>query len=103
MTRRHQVIVAPRAVAQLDRIAEWWAVNRPEVPDLFAEEFAAALTRLRTNPGAGAPYRVGPHPEVRRLLLPRTRYHVYYLSADAVDRVVVLAVWHTARGGKPVL
>ena len=74
MTRRHQVIVAPRAVAQLDRIAEWWAVNRAEAPDLFVEEFAAALTRLSTNPGAGVPYRVGPHPDVRRLLLPRTRY-----------------------------
>lgn len=76
MARRYQVTVAPRAVAQVDRVAEWWAVNRADSRDLFAEEFAAALTRLTTNPSAGVPYRISPRPGVRRLLLPRTRYQV---------------------------
>ena len=103
MARRYDVIVAPRATRQLDRIVEWWSVNRPQAPDLFVDEFAAALVRLSANPGAGVPYRIGPRPDVRRLLLPRTRYHVYYATAEAVRRVAVLAVWHSRRGGKPVL
>jgi plasmid stabilization system protein ParE len=67
------------------------------------EGIAAALTRLRSAPSAGAAYGLGPRLDVRRPLLPRTRYHVYYVMAGDARRVSVLAVWHTARGGKPRL
>ena len=101
--RRFRVIVAPRAVAQVETITAWWRANRPTSPDLFLEEFAAALTRLASAPTSGGVYRPGPRPDLRRLLLPRTRYHVYYVTAEDARRVSVLAVWHTARGGKPHL
>lgn len=101
--RRVQVTVAPRAVAQVEAIAAWWRANRPTSPDLFLDEFAAALTRLASAPFAGTAYRPGLRPNLRRLLLPRTRYHVYYVMAEDAHRVSVLAVWHTARGGKPRL
>jgi hypothetical protein len=39
--------------------------------------------------------------EVRRFLLPRSRYHLYY-SIDG-ELVKVRAVWHTARGKGPSL
>lgn len=101
--RPYRVIVAPQAVAQVETIATWWQANRPTSPDLFLEEFAAALTRLQSAPAAGAVYGLGPRPDVRRLLLPRTRYHVYYVMAEDACHVSVLAVWHTARGGTPRL
>jgi plasmid stabilization system protein ParE len=38
---------------------------------------------------------------MRRILMPRTRYHVYY-TADDGDRLVrVHAVWHLSRGQRP--
>jgi len=40
---------------------------------------------------------------MRRILMPRTRYHVYYVVADEERRVLVHAVWHTARGRGPRL
>ena len=104
MKGRRQVIVAPRAAGQLDRIVRWWQANRAEAPDLFADELTAALTRLAKNPSAGVLYPLAPRPDVRRILLPRTRYHVYYVMAEAGGRVVVvLAIWHAARGGRPRL
>jgi plasmid stabilization system protein ParE len=100
---RYRVIVAPRAIAQVEQIAAWWQANRATAPDLFVEEFVAALKRLAVAPKSGAPYRRGPLSRLRRLLLPRTRHHVYYVTAEDVRRVSVLAVWHTARRGAPRL
>jgi transposase len=37
----------------------------------------------------------------RRVLLPRARYHVYYVPRGGV--VLVLAVWHAKRGSGPPL
>ena len=49
MRRRYHVIVAPRAAGQLEHITGWWSINRPEVPDLFANEFEAAANRVRNR------------------------------------------------------
>jgi hypothetical protein len=95
--QRFRVIVAPQAVAQVETIAGWWQANRPSSPGLFVEEFAAALTRLGSAPSAGAAYRLGPRPDLRRLLLPRTRYHVYYATAEGARRVSVLALARRSR------
>jgi len=38
---------------------------------------------------------------IRRLILPRTRYHVYYRVAGQV--LEILAVWHAVRGSGPGL
>jgi hypothetical protein len=40
---------------------------------------------------------------MRRILMPRTRYHVYYVVAEDERLVLVHAVWHTARGQGPKL
>jgi plasmid stabilization system protein ParE len=39
----------------------------------------------------------------RRLVLQRSRYHVYYVVHPATDQVEILAIWHTARGKLPRL
>jgi plasmid stabilization system protein ParE len=44
-------------------------------------------------------YRQSPIVGIRRVLLPRTRYHVYYVARE--DVVLVLAVWHAKRGSGP--
>lgn len=74
--KRVEVVVVPTALEQVARIDEWWQRERVSAPDLFLEEFGAALDRLATAPSAGTVY-VGAHRrDLRRVLLPRTRYHV---------------------------
>ena len=96
-----QVIVAPQAETQIRAIDAWWRRNRKDSPRLFVQELAAAFSTLEVAPEAGSRY---PHPEVkgvRRIHMPATRHHVYYLAA--IEGVVVLAVWGSVKGRGPAL
>ena len=85
----------------MDTIDSWWQENRGASPDLFVEELDRTLHRLGRVPAIGTPHLS--RPGVRKLLLPRSRYHVYYEVHDELREVHVLAVWHTSRGGEPDL
>jgi len=84
-------------------IVMWWRANRPAAPELFAEELRAAVSRLRLVPLAGSAYPSSPVSGSRRLLMPRTQYHVYYVVRAEDRRVLVHAVWHAKRGHGPQL
>ena len=103
MSAPYSVLVAPSAHAQARRIAEWWEANRDKAPDLFAHELEAALVRVATAPTSYRVYRESKGRSVRRLLLPRTSYHLFFEVNDQKHQVNVLAVWHTARGRDPRL
>jgi plasmid stabilization system protein ParE len=103
MKRRYQVELSPEAVAQAQQVERWWRENRPAAPGLFMEELAAAVEKLSLTPSTGAPYQSSPLSGVRRVFLPRTRYHVYYTVDAAADLVRIHALWHTARGQGPEL
>lgn len=96
-----------RTTAEADQQAlaaeSWWVSNRPSAPELFEREFADALERLRRLPKIGRPYRVRGVSGVRRLYLPATRYHVYYVHEPELHQVVILAVWSAVRGKGPPL
>jgi plasmid stabilization system protein ParE len=94
-----KVELSAEAQAQVDRIDAWWREHRQAAPDLFAEELEAALCALAETPALGVRYT--PRPNVRRLLLGRTRYHLY-VTQDAA-KVYVVAVWSAHRGRGPRL
>ncbi len=84
--------LTPRALAEAKRIKSWWRRHRLAAPDLFEQEFVAALDRIAQLPGAGKLYEEGDlEVPVRRVILPKTLNHVYY-AVDGQD-VVVLSVW----------
>lgn len=96
------VRLAPRALAEAKRLKTWWRENRTSAPDLFEEELALALERLRTRGASvGTPYAAELEAPVRRLLLPKTQNHVYFVIDG--DDVVVVSVWGTPRGARPAL
>ena len=98
-----QLEVAPRAEAQIRAISEWWRANRPAAPDLFIHELATALDTLVVMSGSGAQYAERRGVEIRRVLLRRSRHHVYFSYDAQTDIVSVRAVWHGARGKGPPL
>ena len=100
-TEALRVIFTHAARAQLAAIKAWWAANRHGAPDLFADELARALAELVMLPDLGTASTDPRLPGVRRLLLARTQYLLYYRVAD--ESLVVLAVWHTKRGNRPPL
>lgn len=97
----HRVDLTEDAERHVTVIDAWWRENREAAPGLFMEELVAAFDLLQRMPLAGIEYDNGDVPEVRRVLLRSTRYHVYYRVRANV--VVVLAVWSGYRGTGPSL
>lgn len=95
------VVLQGRATREVDEIDAWWRENRRGAPDLFVAELERTLAVAALMPTLGAPARSKRLRDVRRVLLKKTRYHVYYrVHGDVLE---VLAVWHTARGKGPGL
>jgi plasmid stabilization system protein ParE len=98
----YRVELSPEALSHAMRIASWWQSERPGAANRFREELEAAVRQLEGAPRAGRVYSRS-HLALRRLLMPRTRYHVYYTVEDSEALVRVHAVWHASRGHGPPL
>lgn len=95
------VVFLRRAAREIEAVDEWWRANRIAAPELFVSELDAVLSAVALMPSLGAPAKAQRARGLRRVLLRRTRYHVYYRVRD--DVLEVLAVWHAARGVGPGL
>ena len=95
------VEVTPRALAQLERAANWWAANRLASPGAIADDFEAATKLLALQPGIGERSASRKYPDLRSLQLDRVRYDIYYHVLPG--KVIVLAFWHSNRGSAPKL
>ncbi len=93
--------ISRRAQREVERINRWWLENR-DSRDLFVRELAEAELQLRTAPEREVWRKRGDR-SIRRMLLPRTEYHLYYEYDVARDRLLVLAVWSARRGSIPKL
>ena len=90
-----------RSVEQLERADEWWRANRARSPDLLITEFDEAVALLRDAPHTGVAYPNDALPGVRRFLMRRTRFHVYYVVRD--DTLIISALWSGLRDHGPPL
>jgi plasmid stabilization system protein ParE len=95
------VEVSDVAAAQIRAAEAWWRLNRPKAPKAIREDLERASSLIAVQPQAGARARNATLPGVRRLLLARTRYHLYYRQIEAPKRLEILAFWHTNRGSNP--
>jgi hypothetical protein len=90
---------ARRAAADLDA---WWRENRDHI-DVFAQELDAAVSELGTGASSIAVYAATRRGLVRRLLLPKTNNHVYFVIDATAGVVRVVALWGASRRGGPRL
>jgi plasmid stabilization system protein ParE len=88
------------ADALVAEIADWWRKNRRAARDLFTDELERAVANLASMPSIGTTYKPG-QPPVKRLLLPRTHHHVYFVRE--FDRIYIVSVWSCFRGRGPKL
>ena len=94
-----KVVLSAEAAAQVRDIDVWWRENRSGATDLFVTELEQALLNLASSPTLGTKYEA--RPGVRRLLLQRTHFHLYFVQRD--ERINILAVWSAYRGEGPAL
>jgi plasmid stabilization system protein ParE len=97
----HSILIMPTARRQIAAAVIWWTSNRPAAPALLIEELDRALVHLAENPNAGVlwPRRAN----VRRLVLGRVDFLVFYRVRPRAQRVEILALWHARRGQPPPL
>ncbi|MEZ4226802.1 MAG: type II toxin-antitoxin system RelE/ParE family toxin [Polyangiaceae bacterium] len=93
--------LTPRALAEAKRKKTWWLHNRPAAPHLFEQELVATFDSILAMPTIGVEYPADFDVEVRRVLMPKTRNHVYF-AVDG-EEVVILSVWGAQRGRGPKL
>jgi hypothetical protein len=96
------MISAPAGM-QADRIDRWWRKNRPASPGVFALELAEAWRFLAATPELGPIYVQRHGVLVRRVLLRKSKNHVYYEIDRTNDHVMILAVWGGPKGRGPAL
>lgn len=82
----------------------WWEEHRSKAPTLFVEELAAAVTKLRAGSDQERQqYAVRGGRIIWRLLMPKTRNHLYYRVDDDTDSVEILLIWNAIAAKAPVL
>jgi plasmid stabilization system protein ParE len=98
---RYLVKPTPRAAAEIRRASAWWRANRPAAPLALADDLERAFELVTAQPGIGARARNAKKESVRRLLLSRTGYYLYYQVNGGAGRIEILALWHARRGREP--
>jgi hypothetical protein len=98
-----RVRAAGRAKREIARAALWWSKNRPEAPLLFLDELEAAERHLCTAPVSGQIYGYRKNRLIRRWLLEKTEYHVYFSVNPKAQVIMVHSVWSARRGRGPKL
>jgi hypothetical protein len=86
---------------QVDEIDAWWRAHRSAAAGLFSQELEIAVHKLAETPFVGMRYARRRGRTVRRILLSRTRHHVFYIVGRR--GVFVLGVWSALRGSGPKL
>lgn len=93
----------PEAERQADEMDTWWRAHRPKAPGLFARELVEVGESIAATPTLGIRYRTRSGKVARRILMPKTRTHVYFEVDDEKEMIVVLAVWGAPRRRGPRL
>jgi plasmid stabilization system protein ParE len=91
----------PRAESEAEKKQAWWRENRLDAAELFDDELAAILRRITKTPTLGTIYPSAFDAVVRRVLMAKTKNHVYYAVHEG--EVVVLSVWGAPRRRGPKL
>lgn len=97
------VILVDAAEEQLDEIVEWWRTHREANPMLVMDELERCVSLLESSPDAGGRFHRSRVPGVRRLMMKRTKHHVYSVHDEPNGVVYILAVWGAPKLGYPVL
>jgi hypothetical protein len=84
---------APTARASIRYRHTWWRANRDKAPGLFLEELREVVRKLRRDTDvARQRYSGEGEATVWRLLMPKTRHHVYYTRDERANVAYVVLV-----------
>jgi hypothetical protein len=97
-----RVEIARRAQRSIERLDGQWR-RQADHPYVFREEVDELITHLETVSNPGTPCATARRPKLRRMLLKRTKCHVYFVVDVAQQRIDVVELWDARREHLPKL
>lgn len=97
-----KVEISKRARRNSDRINARWG-EHGEDPSLYAREFLDAVKHLETVGHPGTPCGTVKRPHLRRLLLEKSKCHLYFVVDQKSEVLTIVDVWNGQRGRPPKL
>lgn len=97
-----KAFISKRAARAAERIAARWA-KHADHPGVFSHEFLEAIELLETTRGPGAPFPTPRYPKLKRLLLRKSRCHLYFEIDEPAQLIRILHVWDGRRERPPKL
>ena len=80
----------------------WWEQHREKAPQLFVEELGAIVAKLRDGADEERQrYAARGGRVIWRILMPKTRHHIYYRLNDVAGEVEILLIWSAVAGAAP--
>jgi len=97
-----KVELSKRAQRSLARIDARWRGDA-DFPETFRDELDASIEHLESVSAPGTRWATPKQPELRRMLLEKTKVHVYFVLNASEQRVEVLQIWDGRRERPPQL
>ena len=91
-----RIEIKPLAERQLVAAYRWWRKHRDKAPEALEDDFAEALRRIGESPRTGQFVKHQRDGVVRRYVMERVRYYLFYRVRPNGD-IDVLQLWHTSR------
>ncbi len=97
-----RVKLSKRAENEVGRIDTRWRVGADH-PDVFLVEVEQAVEFLETVSTPGTPCPTKKRPQLKRILLEKSKCHVYFVIDEKRELLTVVDVWNGQRGRPPKL
>src|SRR6188768_2080124 len=97
-----KIVLLEEAQRRFEAEDTWWRENR-DVKALFIEEFLAVLGQISSMPEVGQRYRRTRGKVIQRVLMKKTRCHVYYFHDQEQGVVEIHSVWGARKERGPKL
>jgi len=97
-----KLILLAEAQRRFEAEDAWWRENR-DAKDLFIEEFEQTIEQLVTTPAIGKTYRLTRGKLIERVVMKKTRCHIYYHRDPGRELIEIHTIWGAQRGRGPTL
>ena len=97
-----KIVLLDEAQHRFESEDRWWREHR-DAKELFVTEFEEALRQVAAAPAIGQRYRRARGKLIQRVLMPKTRCHVYYFHDLNSDIVAIHSIWGARRRRGPSL
>lgn len=95
-----KIVLLDEAQRRFEAEDRWWRENR-DAKDLFLTEFQDVLRQLNSTPSVGQSYRRARGKLIQRVLMKKTRCHVYYFHDPERRLIEIHSIWGARRRRGP--